>query len=416
MSAIDDRVPGAIDLQDERVLRAQGVAGHLRAAWGRARGGDLGSIPVVVGLLVVWGVFQSLNPAFLSSANLVNLAMQCAAIGTISLGVVFLLLVGEIDLSVGSMSGLAGAVMAIFFVNHSVPLVLSLALALLAAALVGSIYGLLYVKFGVPSFVITLAGLLALLGLQLRLLGTVGSINVPYTSWLVAFAQSAFLPGWAAYLLVLLAGAALFAVGWSRRRGRRRAGLSAPSLIAVCVRPVLVVLFLGYVASVLNQTRGVGYMFVLFIALVVVADYALRRTAWGRSLRAIGGNPEAARRAGIKVNRVYVSAFVACTTLAAVGGILSAARLAAVNQGSGTGDVNLNAIAAAVIGGTSLFGGRGSAWSAVVGVVVIMSISSGLTLLNLDSSIRFMMTAAVLLLAVIVDSLSRRSRKSHGRS
>jgi simple sugar transport system permease protein/D-xylose transport system permease protein len=171
-----------------------------------------------------------------------------------------------------------------------------------------------------------------------------------------------------------------------------------------------------YAAWYLNQSRGVAWMFVVFMLLVVGANYALTRTKWGRSVYAVGGNVEAARRAGINVRRINTSVFMLCAGLATLGGILAAARLASANQSSGTGDVNLNAIAAAVIGGTSLFGGRGSAFSALLGMVVIQAISSGLTLLNLNSSIRFEVTGAVLLLAVALDSVARKSRSSHGRA
>jgi len=174
--------------------------------------------------------------------------------------------------------------------------------------------------------------------------------------------------------------------------------------------------FLVVAAWYLNLHRGVGVMFVFFLVLVVVANFALTRTRWGRSVYAVGGSVEAARRAGIRVERIYLSVFALCSTLAAVGGILAAARLASANQSSGTGDVNLNAIAAAVIGGTSLFGGRGSAYSALIGIVVIQSISSGLTLMTLDSSVQFMVTGVVLVLAVIVDSISRRTRAASGRA
>jgi simple sugar transport system permease protein/D-xylose transport system permease protein len=176
---------------------------------------------------------------------------------------------------------------------------------------------------------------------------------------------------------------------------------------------MIVALMFG--AWYLNTDRGIGLMFLLFIVLVIAIDFALKRTRWGRSIYAIGGNVEAARRAGIRVDRVYISVFMVGATLATLGGVLAASRLAAANQSSGGGDTNLTAIAAAVIGGASLFGGRGSAWSALLGIVVIQSISSGLTLLNLDSSVRYMVTGAVLLLAVIIDSLSRRSRALHGR-
>ena len=188
------------------------------------------------------------------------------------------------------------------------------------------------------------------------------------------------------------------------------------SLQNIALRAVLLLIALGVAVWYLNQGRGVGWMFVFFIALTLILNYMLKRTKWGRSVYAVGGNPEAARRAGINVKAIYTSVFITCSTLAAVGGLLAAARLAAANQGSGTGDVNLNAIAAAVIGGTSLFGGRGSAFAAILGIVVIQSISSGLTLLNLDSSFRFMVTGVVLLLAVTLDSVSRRSRTSHGRA
>jgi simple sugar transport system permease protein/D-xylose transport system permease protein len=177
-----------------------------------------------------------------------------------------------------------------------------------------------------------------------------------------------------------------------------------------------VALFLGLALMVwyLSRDFGTGTSFVFFVVLVVLMNFVLKRTRWGRSVFAVGGNVEAARRSGIRVNRIYISVFMLTSLFATVGGILAAARLNSASLSSGAGDTNLNAIAAAVIGGTSLFGGRGSAWSALLGIIVIQSISNGLTLLSLDSSIRYMITGAVLLLAVIIDSLSRRSRASHG--
>jgi D-xylose transport system permease protein len=184
----------------------------------------------------------------------------------------------------------------------------------------------------------------------------------------------------------------------------------------IFARALVFVVALELVVWYLNQERGVPWMFGLFVGLVVAMDYALKRTKWGRSMTAVGGNREAARRAGINVPGIYLSAFALCSTLAALGGVLSAARLASSSQQAGTGDVNLNAIAAAVIGGTSLFGGRGSAYSALLGILVIQAIASGLTLLDLSSSLRYMITGGVLAIAVIVDSLARRSRMSHGRA
>lgn len=382
----------------------------------RIRGGELGSLPVVVGLLVIWTVFQILNPAFLSSRNLVLLTMQSAAIGTIALGVVLVLLVGEIDLSVGSVSGLAAAILAVGFVQLRWPLVLAVLAALAVGCLVGLVYGYLVTRFGLPSFVITLAGLLGFLGLQLWVLGETGSINLPFDSWIVVFAQQLFLPDWASYLLALLAAAAY---AWSRiRHARRRqaANLVSQSYTEIAVRAGGLLLLLLAATWYLNLDRGVGAMFLLFVVLVVVAHIALTRTRWGRAVYAVGGSVEAARRAGIRVDRIYLSVFMMCSTLAAVGGLLAAARLASANQSSGGGDTNLNAIAAAVIGGASLFGGRGTAFSALLGVIVIQSISSGLTLLTLDSSVQFMVTGVVLVLAVIVDSISRRTRVATGRA
>jgi D-xylose transport system permease protein len=273
-----------------------------------------------------------------------------------------------------------------------------------------------YTKFGVPSFVITLAGLLGFLGVQLFVLGVEGTINLPFDSFLVWFGQQAFVPPWLSYVLAALGVAGFFLSQLTLSRQRVNAGLSGRPMRLVVIQTVVLAVILFFAVWYLNQTRGVGWMFVFFAALVLVMHYAFTRTQWGRSVYAVGGNREAARRAGISVNRIYVSIFVLCSTFAAVGGMLAAGRLAASAQSSGTGDVNLNAIAAAVIGGTSLFGGRGSAFSALLGILVIQSISSGLTLLNLESSFRYMITGLVLLLAVILDAVSRKSRTSHGRA
>jgi ABC-type xylose transport system permease subunit len=404
------------DLQDERLIASQGVGGFLRAFVSRLRSGDLGSLPVVVGLVVIWGVFQSQNDAFLSSRNLVNLTQQSAATGTIALGIVLVLLLGEIDLSVGSVSGLSASILAVGFVSHGWSLPLAILASLAAGAAAGAVYGLLYTRFGVPSFVITLAGLLGFLGLQLKVLGDEGSINIPFDSGLVKFAQASFISAGLAYALVAVVVAVYAGTRLRTNQRRSAAGLSTIPVVTLVVRAVALALLLGIPVYVLNRDRGVSYMFLLFVTLVVVFDFVIRRTRWGRSVMAIGGNVEAARRAGINVRRVYVTVFVLCSMLAALGGLLAAGRLASANQSSGGVDINLNAIASAVIGGTSLFGGRGSAYSALLGILVLQSISNGLSLVNLGSPERYMITGAVLLLAVIVDSLSRRSRAAHGRA
>jgi D-xylose transport system permease protein len=405
-----------LDRSDTRVTHAEGIGGAVRGFLDRVRSGDLGSLPVVVGLVIIWTVFYSLNPIFLYPNNMVNLFFDCSVVGVISLGVVCVLLLGEIDLSVGSMSGVASALLGVLWVNQGMPVFVAIAAALALGACVGAIYATLRTRLSMPSFVSTLSGLLALLGLQLYMLGSTGSINLPYDSAIVGFGQLYVMPAWLSHALALLPGVAMLVAGLRTMEQRRRASLSPGSLGGLIVKAVALTAGLQLIVYYLNLGRGVPWMFGLFVLLVVVMNYAFARTKWGRSMMAVGGNAEAARRAGIDVRRIYLSAFMLCSMFAALGGVLSAARLASSSQQAGTGDVNLNAIAAAVIGGTSLFGGRGSAWSALLGIIVIQSISNGLTLLNLSSSLRYMITGGVLAIAVIVDSLARKSRASHGRA
>jgi D-xylose transport system permease protein len=405
-----------LDRRDERLQDRSGVAGTLRAFVDRVRSGDLGSLPVVIGLAIIWTVFQTLNPVFLSPNNLVNMLFDCSTVGVISLGIVCVLMVGEIDLSVGSVSGLASAMLGVLWVNGGWPMPLAILAALVTGCIIGCVYAALFNRLGMPSFVSTLAGLLAFLGLQLYILGPTGSINLPYDSPLVNFGQLLVMPDAISYALAALPGIIILITRLRAARRRQAAGLSARSTGGVVLQAVVISAVLEAIVYYLNFSRGVPWMFGLFVGLVVAMNYALRRTQWGRSMTAIGGNREAARRAGINVRLIYASAFALCATLAAAGGMMSAARLASSSQQAGTGDVNLNAIAAAVIGGTSLFGGRGSAYSALLGIIVIQSIASGLTLLDLSSSLRYMITGAVLAIAVIVDSLARRSRVSHGRA
>ncbi|UWU96095.1 sugar ABC transporter permease [Bradyrhizobium sp. CB1015] len=405
-----------LDRSDERLKHADTLGSVVNSFVDRVRSGDLGSLPVVVGLILICTVFESLNPVFLAPNNLVNLLFDCSTVGVISLGIVCILMVGEIDLSVGSVSGFASALIGVLWVGQDWPVALAIGTALVLGAAIGALYAFLFNRLGMPSFVSTLAGLLAWLGLQLYLLGSSGSINLPYGSPLVDFGQMLVMPPIVSYALAAVASLIMFVTGYRTAVRRRQAGLSATSPGRMMLKALLVTVLLEFVVYYLNLGRGVPWMFGLFVGLCVVMNYALTRTRWGRSMSAVGGNREAARRAGINVRRVYLSAFMLCSTLAAAGGILAAARLASSSQQAGSGDVNLNAIAAAVIGGTSLFGGRGSAYSALLGIIVIQSIASGLTLLDLSSSLRYMITGGVLAVAVIVDSLARRSRLSHGRA
>jgi D-xylose transport system permease protein len=404
-----------LDRADSRVRHDEGLRGAIRSFVDRVKSGDLGMLPVAVGLVVISVVFSALNPVFLVPNNLVNLLFDCATVGIISLGIVCVLLVGEIDLSVGSISGFASAMVGVFWVGQGWPVLAAITAALVMGAAVGWVYAQLYNRLGMPSFVSTLSGLLALLGMQLYILGPTGSINLPYESGLVMFGQTLVMPKAVSHALGLLPGIVMLVQGQRRRMRRGARNLSVPPVGGLIARAAGLTAVLQLAIFYLNLGRGLPWMFGLFVLLVVALNYALTRTQWGRSVVAVGGNREAARRAGINVRRIYTSAFVLCGTLSALGGTLAAARLASSSQQAGTGDVNLNAIAAAVIGGTSLFGGRGSAYSAILGIIVIQAISSGLTLLNLSSSLRYMITGGVLAIAVIVDSLARRSRISHGR-
>jgi D-xylose transport system permease protein len=413
-----DAPAGPSDLQDERLIRPTGFRGNLSASIKRIRTGDLGSLPVVVGLVIICAVFQILNSNFLGAENLSDLFVQAAAIGVIAIGIVLVLLLGQIDLSVGSMSGLSSAIFGILLTEAHWPEWAIIIVALAVGCIVGLLYGFLFVRFGVPSFVITLAGLLALEGAQLFILGPSGTINIPFTTFIDNFSLTQFLPPWLAFALVAVAAIAYAASALVSARNRSRAGLSAPGKTGILVKAVLLLIVLGLLVAYLDtySAGGVGDSFVLLVILVVIMNYVLTRTRWGRAVFAVGGNVEAARRAGIRVNRIYIAVFLLCSGFAAMGGLLAMGHLGSAGLGSGSDDTNLDAIAAAVIGGTSLFGGRGSAWSALLGILVITAISSGLGLLSLDSSVRYMVTGVVLLLAVIVDSLSRRSRAANGRA
>ncbi|MGI5132044.1 sugar ABC transporter permease [Pseudonocardia sp. CA-107938] len=382
-------------------------SGLFDAARDRLRRGDLGSLPVAVGLVLIAIVFSALNGHFLSAENLTNLALQMAATGTIALGIVLVLLLGEIDLSVGSVSGLAAVVMTLLYTQQGWNPVLAVLGALVTGAVIGLLHGLMRTKLAMPSFVVTLAGLIGWLGLMLFLLGKAGTINLPFDRG-IALLSDTWLPAWLGWALIVVLAGTHLASGLVTRRMRVAADLPVPSTAWVLARSAGLAVLLAAGVVVLNADRGVPLTLVIFGGLVVVLDLALRRTVWGRRMYAVGGNAEASRRAGINVTQVRVLAFVGASTLAAVGGVLAASRLAAVNQTSGGSDILLNAIAAAVIGGTSLFGGRGRAYAALLGILVIQSITNGMLLLNVDSSVRFMVTGAVLAVAVAIDSLARR--------
>jgi D-xylose transport system permease protein len=360
------------------------------------------AFPVVVGLVLLWSALALANENFLTPQNLTNLALQMASMGALAVGVVLVLLLGEMDLSVGLVGGLCAAVMGVLTVQHGVPGPLALLVACTLGAGIGALHGAWHVVTGIPSFIITLGGLMAWQGALLAVLGTRGTLNLT-DPFILALAGTFVAPE-----SVLAAGAlSLVGVVFVRWRGVRsqhaetgfRAwdlGLATLGLVAICA--------LG------ARDRGVPLSLLILVGLAAVVQVFITRTRPGRHVLAVGGNAAAARRMGIRVGRIKVLVFALTSACAALSGVLGASRLLAVHPSAGTGDVLLNAIAAAVIGGTSLFGGRGSAWSAVLGALVISSVSNGMDLLALPSAVKFMVTGAVLLATVTAEAVARRGK------
>jgi D-xylose transport system permease protein len=400
---------------DPRLIQdAPGLAGAWQGFRRRVSQGELGSLPVIVGLSVIWLLFYLANERFLSAVNLTNLMLQIAAMGTISSGIVLVLLLGEIDLSAGAVSGLSAAVMTILNVKQGWGAVPALLAGLATGAGIGLFHGLWITRLRVPSFVVTLAGLLGWQGALLFVLGGTGTVNLN-DKLITGLTGTFFGPeiAWPVAGLIILAYVGTVML---ERWRRAAAGLPQKPLRSTVARAVVISGALLAAIAVFTQDRGLPLASLLFAGFVLVLELVITHTRFGRHVFAVGGNAEAARRAGIRVEVIRVAIFTLGSTMAAAGGILASSRLLAVNQSSGSGDVLLNAIAAAVIGGTSLFGGRGSAWSALLGALVIGSISNGMDLLALSSSVKFMVTGAVLLVAASIDALSRRGRQAAGRA
>ncbi|GAA2824081.1 ABC transporter permease [Kitasatospora paracochleata] len=398
------------------IVRQEGVKGYLGEFKRRLSSGELGSVPVVLALIVIWAVFGSLNSSFLSAQNLSNLSQQIVGTGMIAIGVVFVLLLGEIDLSVGSVSGLCAAIYAVLSVTHGVNQGVALLCALVGGAVVGLIQGFFFAKVGVPAFVVTLAGNLGWNGLMLQILGSQGTVNLPGTDVVSKLYSTFYGQQIAAYGAAFFGVALFLAASLFDAQRRRAAGIPSRPLADIVLRTVLLAIVAFLAAYTLNQYKGLPLALLIFLIFIVVLEYMLRRTAYGRKIFALGGNIEGARRAGISVPTIRITVFMICSTMAAVGGLFLAAQIQSASQTSGGGNLLMNAIAAAVIGGTSLFGGRGSTWSALLGALVIGSIQSGMNIEGLSNAIQFMITGAVLLAAVVIDSLARRTQKAAGRA
>ncbi|MFB8757877.1 sugar ABC transporter permease [Streptomyces nigra] len=418
----DDRGTGTASppAGDGRGPRGQAVTGTLRRwaalARRRLRAGEVGSLPVVVVLAVVWITFQSLNDNFLSPRNLSNLSVDIVGTGLISVGIVFVLLLGELDLSVGAISGLAAAIFAVLNVQNGVPEWLSLVIAVLAGTVAGAVQGYSFARTRVPAFVVTLAGLLTWNGLMLYVLGTSGTINLDDNGLVAELTSYYFTQDAVAYAVAALAVGLVLLVSWLDRRRRVAARMPHRSLQVIVARAGGLAVIAFTAAYLLNRFQGLPLALLIFLVVVAALDIVLRRTHYGRQVYAVGGGVEAARRASLGVTRVQTAVLAVSGTMAAIGGLFLASRITSVSQSSGSGVLLLNAIAAAVIGGTSLFGGRGSTWSAVLGMLVIQSIASGMAITDTPAAIQFMITGGVLFAAVVIDALSRRSQEAHGRA
>jgi D-xylose transport system permease protein len=390
---------------------------YLHRWWQGVRSGELGSLPILVGLVVIAVVFGSLNSTFFVERNFTNLLLQMAHVATMAIGVVFVLLIAEIDLSVAFVSAVGGVTMTLLLRpgDPGWPWWLAIAFALAVTTLIGFLHAMVITKAGVPSFVVTLAGLLIWSGVVLILttqFSTAGTIRIQDPT--VVGIANAFLPnlwGW------VVGGAAVAGYAWQQvhtTRTRRAGGLYAKPSLLILLQVAGLALVTAIAVWYANRDRGVPSVTLILLLFLVLWSFVASRLRFGRHVYAVGGSPEAARRAGINVDRVRIIVFMIAGFMAGVGGIILASRLRSVATNTGGGNLLLNVIAAAVVGGTSLFGGVGRVVSALLGALVIAAIENGMGLLNLASGTRFVITGGVLLGAVLVDALAKRRRAARG--
>jgi len=392
------------------------VGAIARRRWESWKAGDVGVMPVVIGLIIIVAFFYSQNSNFLTAGNFTNLMVQMAGVTTIAIGVVFVLLLGEIDLSIGYVSGIAGVVVAKLQLpdgSWEVKGVAAIVIAVIVTALIGLFQGSFVAIIGVPSFVVTLAGLLFWQGVILYSIGDQGVIVIDDS--LINNVANYFFSDTVGYIIAAIA-VALFAL--STLLGvfsRRRHGIRSDNMIVVALKLIgFTVVAFGAIWWA-NKERGFPVAFLMVIVLLVFWTWVAERTTFGRHVYAVGGNSEAARRAGINVRNIRLIVFMISGAMAGLGGVIFASRLNSVDLNAGGGTILLDAIAAAVIGGTSLFGGRGRVISALMGSLVIATVANGIDLLGYSSAIKFMVTGAILLAAVTLDTVSRRRLQQAGR-
>jgi D-xylose transport system permease protein len=400
----------------QAAVEGDGVAAAGRRYLERLKAGDVGSLPVVIGMAAIVAFFTAQSSNFFTAINFTNLLVQMAATTLIAIGVVFALLLAEIDLSIGFVSGMAGVAVAWLQdpgTSHELPGLVAIALALLLAAGIGIFQGSFVAFLGVPSFVVTLAGLIAWQGVIIRWIGDRGVIGI----------QNSLVNDTANYFFSKTAGwviAALIVVGFTLGSvvgvlSRRRAGLPIGNVTLLVLRVLFVALVVFAVVAICNHSRGVPFAALLVVAMLAFWTFVATRTTFGRHVYAVGGNAEAARRAGINVPFIRICVFMISSGMAGLGGIVFAARLSSVDLNAGGGTILLDAIAAAVIGGTSLFGGRGRVVSALLGALVIATIANGLSLIGSSAATQYITTGIILLAAVTLDTISRRRLEKSGR-
>ena len=392
------------------------IKGAAKDYWSRVKAGDIGSLPAVLGLVVLCLVFGSMSSVFLTPGNFANLITQAAAVIVIAMGLIFVLLLGEIDLSAGYTAGVTGAVLVILITNEGQPWYVALVASIAVGALLGFLLGSLVARLGIPSFVVTLAAFLAFQGILLLLAGEGGTIRVEDPT-ILAVENSNMSPT-VSWIFFLIVAVAYVLSGLTAMNSRRKAGLKTELKKLWIIKTAGLLLITGLAVFALNLERsnnpdlvslkGIPYVVPVILLLLVIGTFVLGRTAFGRHIYAVGGNAEAARRAGIDVKRIRIAAFMICSSLAAIAGMIFASRQNSVSPTTGGSSTLLYAVGAAVIGGTSLFGGKGKMRDAILGGLVVAVIDNGMGLLGYAAGIKFIVTGLVLLVSAGVDAISRR--------
>ena len=384
--------------------------------WSRIKAGEIGSLPAILGLIALCIVFGSMSSVFLTPGNFANLLTQAAAVIVIAMGLVFVLLLGEIDLSAGYTAGVTGAVLVILITNHDVPWYVALVAAIAVGAVLGFGLGTLVARLGIPSFVVTLAAFLAFQGILLLLAGEGGTIRVEDKTILAV--QNSNLTPFLSWVFFIAVSVIYVLSGLKRNYSRRKAGLNSEPINLWILKTVGLLGITGLAVFALNVERsnnpdlvslkGIPYVVPVILFLLVIGTFTLGRTAFGRHIYAVGGNAEAARRAGINVKNVRIAAFMICSSLSAIAGMIFASRQNSISPTTGGSSTLLYAVGAAVIGGTSLFGGKGKMRDAILGGLVVAVIDNGMGLLGYAAGIKFIVTGLVLLISAGVDAMSRR--------